>query len=553
VVKQSQQTTAKISGCVIKINNQQQQSTATTFQSVSPISVIPLQQYHSICINTVRNINQNGGRFDQKRTAVKSALTRFETRLNKFNLETDDASELELRYNNCLQLLDQFEDIQLQIEDLGEDNDLENESQRDNFENHYYRVLGRASEIIKKQSKNIVDARNIQNSSIQSEHQSMPQIKLPEIKLPTFDGRFNAWSNFHDTFKSLVHHNNALSNIDKLQYLKAALSGEPARVIHAVAITDKNYDTAWKKLIDRYEDKEGIILKHIKSLFELPPVQKESFLSLRQLADDTSIHLEAIENLDDENHKLQDRLLIHLMCSKLDNRTNREWERHIINKKCPPVDMLVRFLIERAKLLEKTNVNKSVKNPNINCMVSTKNLVCPSCKGSHFLYHCEQFLNSSINNRISLVKKLNLCLNCLKANHYTNNCKWSGCRKCHKKHNTLLHLDQKSNDEPEAKISQSPRESNNSDQNLNSNIVSNHSCTNTISSQILLATVCLQVRDKSGQFRNCRALLDSGSQCNLISNGCCKKLGLKLTKINSAIIGILINANPKFNIKQTLI
>jgi hypothetical protein len=261
-------------------------------------------------------------------------------------------------------------------------------------------------------------------------------------------------------------------------------------------------------------------------------------LSLRQLADDTSIHLEAIENLDDENHKLQDRLLIHLMCSKLDNGTKREWERHIINKKCPPVDMLVQFLIERAKLLEKTNVNKSVKNPNINCMVSTKNLVCPSCKGSHLLYHCEQFLNSSINNRISSVKKLNLCLNCLKANHYTNNCKWSGCRKCHKKHNTLLHLDQKSNDEPEAKITQSPRESNNSDQNLNSNIVSNHSCTNTISSQILLATVCLQVRDKSGQFRNCRALLDSGSQCNLISNGCCKKLGLKLTKINSAIIGI---------------
>jgi hypothetical protein len=48
VVKQSQQTTAKISGCAretIKINNQQQQSTATTFQSVSPIFVIPLQQY----------------------------------------------------------------------------------------------------------------------------------------------------------------------------------------------------------------------------------------------------------------------------------------------------------------------------------------------------------------------------------------------------------------------------------------------------------------------------------------------------------------------------
>jgi hypothetical protein len=39
-------------------------------------------------------------------------------------------------------------------------------------------------------------------------------------------------------------------------------------------------------------------------------------------------------------------------------------------------------------------------------MVSTKNLLWPLCKGSQFPYHCGEFLNLPINNRISFVKKM---------------------------------------------------------------------------------------------------------------------------------------------------
>jgi hypothetical protein len=83
-------------------------------------------------------------------------VTRFKTRLNEFNLEMDDVSDVEW-YNDCLQLRNKFEDTQFQIENLCEANDIENESmQRENFEDNYYRVLAMASKIIKNHSKDTV-------------------------------------------------------------------------------------------------------------------------------------------------------------------------------------------------------------------------------------------------------------------------------------------------------------------------------------------------------------------------------------------------------------
>jgi len=39
------------------------------------------------------------------------------------------------------------------------------------------------------------------------------QVKLPVIKLPTFDGRSENWQQFSDTFQTLIYNNAELSNI----------------------------------------------------------------------------------------------------------------------------------------------------------------------------------------------------------------------------------------------------------------------------------------------------------------------------------------------------
>ena len=73
--------------------------------------------------------------------------------------------------------------------------------------------------------------------------------------------------------------------------------------------------------------------------------------------------------------------------------------------------------------------------------VATSNLSCVVCKENYSIYHCKEFLNLSVEDRIKAAKKAHLCLNCLRSNtHQTKACNSSKCRKDSKKHNTLLHI-----------------------------------------------------------------------------------------------------------------
>ena len=55
---------------------------------------------------------------------------------------------------------------------------------------------------------------------------------------------------------------------------------------------------------------------------------------------------------------------------------------------------------------------------------------------------------------------------------------------------------------------------------------------------VLLATAIVEVRNKSGQYVPCRALLDSGSQSHFITERCVQRLRLPRTQTHTAIQGI---------------
>jgi len=112
-----------------------------------------------------------------------------------------------------------------------------------------------------------------------------------------FSGNYENWTSFHDMFLALIHTNTSLMNVQKLFYLKLSLEGNALQVIKLLETTDENYEKAWKTLVNRYSNKRFLIQNHIKSMFDLEPVYKESVLKLRQLTDSIHGHMNALESL----------------------------------------------------------------------------------------------------------------------------------------------------------------------------------------------------------------------------------------------------------------
>ena len=94
----------------------------------------------------------------------------------------------------------------------------------------------------------------------QSQNGSTSNVKLPQISLPTFSGLYSEWVTFRDLFKSLIHKNDTLDEVQKLHYLKSHLSGEPEQLLRHIPVTASNYNECWSILNKRFDNKRFIIL-----------------------------------------------------------------------------------------------------------------------------------------------------------------------------------------------------------------------------------------------------------------------------------------------------
>lgn len=161
------------------------------------------------------------------------------------------------------------------------------------------------------------------------------------------------------------------------------------------------------------------------------------------------------------------------------------------------------------------------------------------------IYNCASFKELSVDERLNEVKRNRLCFNCLRDNHSVEKCMAGGCKRCGKKHNTMLHFDQP---RPKVNSDQSSIEKGNVDSDNRDNCSSNQSNQISLSQyvnknrpQVLLSTALVIIYDKSGKPHVCRALLDSGSQSNLVTKELCEKLQLTKHEANVSITGISLN------------
>ncbi|KOC58608.1 hypothetical protein WH47_05565 [Habropoda laboriosa] len=219
------------------------------------------------------------------RGQLKASFTRFKAYLDAFN-HSSSITELQKRLEKITPIYEKFDALQCQIESSveGTPSAEEHADVRDFFENTFFELTASAEDIISRSQSQHAQSTQIPTpvSSIASTEN---RVKLPTIELPTFDGTYNNWVKFRDTFESLIHNNPNLSNIEKFHYLNSSVKGNAARTIQALGISELNYTLAWNQIKDRYEDLKTLKYHHVRSIYERPSISKESLTGLRHFID----------------------------------------------------------------------------------------------------------------------------------------------------------------------------------------------------------------------------------------------------------------------------
>ncbi|XP_055623056.1 uncharacterized protein LOC129766513 [Toxorhynchites rutilus septentrionalis] len=527
------------------------------------------------------------------------------------DFEVTQVDQVAIRIERLDELWEKFEVVHDEIEVI-EDEEQEFSETRQRFQNHYFELK---AALVRKLPQRDPTPTVRQPSFLPPAPQTM-SVKLPELKIPEFRGHPEEWIEFYDLFKSVIHCNTQLSNVQKLHYLRGSLKGEASRLISSFSITGDNYLIAWKTVCDRYENTNFLIKQHMSAILKINSIKKES--SLAELADEFNRHVGILNKLEEGNAHWNS-FLVERLSSLLDEKSLMAWESQCKEEEKPKYEDLLDFMHKRSRTLQKCKSTcipsssvsvKSYRGKPSSSHVASENVnKCLSCKQVHPLIQCETFLMLSPNNRLDFAKRHRLCINCLRSGHIAKDCRSSMCRTCGKRHHSLLHLpplmsassvvdatdveqspstsqactvifpalSTKSRAGISYSVAQAPPEvlsrsvpqaiASISETNPSSVVTADPPSSSSVGSfgnlenehlpycpqehatsftqscngreiTVFLSTAVIRVRDVNNCYHFARALLDSGSQSNFISETLCQKLNLKRTRINLPVSGI---------------
>lgn len=492
----------------------------------------------------------------------------FESRKNeKFLAESETISDLSPKFES---IIDQINDLQFKLYQKSPDF-----TALSAFEDLYSSIMYTR--------KNLVSSTNTQSPS------EKPRIKLPPLDIPIFDGSYKSWPIFYEMFKNNVHLNTELNDTQRVQYLISKLSHNALKATAGLIPTGETYQVIWNGLVKKYQDTRGLGVHYLNNILDIKNCVGNA-VSLNAYIEQFAASVTALKQLDIPD--LADFIILHCALRKVDMQTLQSFESSVSSGKIPSCSEFTSFIQDHVKVLERSRGNKSQVEPRATDTASAakrnppirtyktfvssnepqkvpnhSNVIqghCPLCiDHTHKLFECFKFKNmTSPQVRYQLVKSNNGCINCLSFMHQTSRCKsQSRCKVCNKKHHSFLHFDNKpisnqpsrsafpvtaqaseiSAPSPLATVKhlgvalQSTAADNNN--NNNSASLSLTAVESKPNSTILLSTAQVYaLRQDNADKVVIRCLIDNGSQNNLITLDCCKRLNLHIVKLHHSFL-----------------
>ncbi|KAH9629666.1 hypothetical protein HF086_009002 [Spodoptera exigua] len=295
----------------------------------------------------------------KQRGSLKGRITQFKKFVDSFQgatLTPLQVEEFKVRIQAASDLFSKFNAIETELESFLSDAEFQTNSEYVNsLESIYFTAIAGANCLI----HSVETSSRIPDDSACRK----PNVKLPEIKLPIFDGSCDNWLEFKHSYSTMIHKRSDLDEIQKFHYLRSALTGSALQVISALEFSPANYIHAWELLENRFHNERLLVNNHVKALFNSATLKSESSTQIRKLIDTILRNLRALNPLDEPTEKW-DTLIIYLIVTKLDVSTEREWEKHkgamsLGVKDKVKLDDLLSFLRNRADMLDMITANHS--------------------------------------------------------------------------------------------------------------------------------------------------------------------------------------------------
>lgn len=420
-------------------------------------------------------------------------------------------------------------------------------------------------------------------------------VRLPKLELKHFSGDPLAWISFFNIFDTTIHKNTSLNNVAKFQYLLSALSGEPLSLIKSLTLSAANYVVAYDLLKERYHSPRRLVTLHLNQVIDLPNIASSGPKQMRSFVNSFYEHTQALKALDCDIAS-ENPLLVALILRKMDTHLRTSFEAYRSTRglegaaahSLPQVLDIIKFLNEECAHIEdaslhamprssqaskpmqpsvthKPNFNRvhlSTQAPQNVALTATSAAkaaqpnnaavtnACFDCgQQTHKIYSCPHFKLKTPQQRYKIVKNNNRCVSCL-GNHSTNKCTSRGkCFVCQKRHHTTLHFENNQN-----VVQASP--SNHDAADTGHNFVkaetlcdsSSVSMTSQVNSKqpeiarnhstVLLSTALIKLTTSERKTHVFRALLDSGSMCNFITERAAQILKISRKNTSHAVLGL---------------
>ncbi|XP_077270176.1 uncharacterized protein LOC143901624 [Temnothorax americanus] len=284
----------------------------------------------------------------QRRTSLKSQITNLTNLVTKGRY---DKIAVKLRMARVTELYHAYEEFNDELV-LLDPNDGYNDKFT-NVQERYYSIASKVEEIVNpvvSSASNGTTVNESQPSTSGATAIVKRRVKLPEASLPQFDGQHENWLSFKNTFIAMIDSQSDLSDVDKLNYLKSALTGEAANKIKILSVEDANYHKAWELLKRAYEVKRILISRHLSLLLNMPVLDKETTDGLTKLADDAQQHVASLSAL---GVNVASEILVNLLENKLPKNVADKWEETLDRDEFPKIDDLYEFLYRTAVRVSK--------------------------------------------------------------------------------------------------------------------------------------------------------------------------------------------------------